>query len=475
MGGWEPYPSSPYYPATFLLPKARGKDGGNKITEYKGEKMLTFNLAPTDYTFNISVSTTNYTSKEDFKKASASLTYEKRLVNLNDFCQLIKAGHSFCHCYDDNDEPFDNSVKTKANFRYTSYMAFDIDDSSMPMEEYLTTLTYQPTIAYTTTSDGLEGKGYRYRLVYCFDGKIKGVQQYESVFWKMKEECGIVELKDTCTRGTHQPIFGNALPTGRLICSDLVYQIPTTKKGTHTKPRTDKKVPKQTKIERDPHVIVYDDTFLKDFYELALWEFVCKYCKYYPLVVESMLQFKDGYAEIDENYVKVYRAWDKEKRRIRIWQDGENRRRKLSITALLIRKIKPDITPEHLVYCLAYEVVHYYDNSDEVLNQDFILRVAKSTISKPIEEISLKGRDRRKFAIDKDYWESLGISPHAAVPIVRAMRNDIIIGNLYDASLTDKENLKVMEKYGHPVSLSALKRWRKRHGISKYNKNKVSL
>lgn len=132
--------------------------------------MLEFSTATAAYTFNVSVSTTTYGSKEEFEAASKKLVYRKQPVDIGTMCQLIKDGHSFCHCYDDNDEPFTNSTKTQANFRYTSCIAYDIDDNTLPMEEYLTTLTCLPTIAYTTTSDGI--KGNRYRLVYCFDGKI---------------------------------------------------------------------------------------------------------------------------------------------------------------------------------------------------------------------------------------------------------------------------------------------------------------
>lgn len=427
--------------------------------------MLSHTLAPSDYTFNVSISTTCYKTKEEFENASSGLIYKKQPVTISSFCRLIKEGHSFCHCYDDNDEPFSNSTKTQDNFRYTSYIAYDIDDNALPMEDYLTTLTYQPTIAYTTTSDGI--KGNRYRLVYCFDSKIKGNEQYESAFETMQDECGIGELKDNCTHGTHQPIFGNALPTCRMVCSNYIYSPPTAADNNASRK---KKVPKQTKKREEGSVIVCNDTFMKDFQELPLWKFVPTYCSKYSRIEESELTYSNGYAMIDESYLRIYRKWDKETRHTHIWKDGENRRKKLATAALIIRKIKPDITAEHLIYCLCYEVAHYYDNSDNVLNQEFILRVAKSALSKPIEDITIKGRDRRKFKVDMDYWESLGVSPKAAVAKARAVWNDERIGELYDYQLTDKENAEVMAKYGRKVSVSTIKRWRKKQGITKYNK-----
>ncbi len=428
--------------------------------------MLNYTVASSDYTFNVSVSATCYKSKKEFVEASGKLKYRKQEVTVSSFCELIKEGRSFCHCYDDDDEPFTNSTKTQDNFRYTSYIAFDIDDSPLPMENYLTTLSYQPTIAYTTASNGI--KGNRYRLIYCFDCKIKGKEQYVSLFDTMQTECGIGELVDTCTRSTAQPIFGNGMSSCQLVCTNYIYTIPTAALGTPSGTR--KKVSKQIIKKGEESVIVCNDTFIKDFEELSLGKFVSKYCSVYPHIKESELTYRNGYAPIDENYICIYRKWDVNARRIHIWKDGEGRRKRLYTAALIIRKIKPDITAEHLIFCLAYEIAHYYDNSDGVLNQSFVLRVAKAALNKPIEDITIKGHDKRKYKVDMEYWESLGVSPKAAVAKAKAVWNDERIGELYDFQLTDAENIKTMADYGLHISLSTLKRWRKKHSIAKYIK-----
>ena len=427
--------------------------------------MITYCIAPSDYTFNVSVSTTTYESKEAFVAASKKLVYRKQPVNIGTMCQFIKDGHSFCHCYDDNDEPFSNSTKTQANFRYTSCIAYDIDDNPLPMEEYLTTLTYQPTIAYTTTSDGI--KGNRYRLVYCFDGKITGKAQYEAMFETVQVESGIGELKDTCTRSPAQAFFGNALPTCRMVCTNYVYNIPTAASTTTEKRE---KVSKQRKNKKRESDIISNDTFRNDFDGMSMRKFVSTYSGEFQPIEESELTYHNGYAPIDENYLRIYRRWNPDTWHIHKWQDGEGRRKKLATAALIIRKIKPDITAEHLIYCLAYEVVHYYSNIDGVFNKSLILRVAEATLEKPIDEITIKGHDKRKYKVDMDYWKNLGVSPKAAVAKARAVWNDERIGELYDYQLTDKENADVMAKFGQKVSVSTIKRWRKKHGITKYNK-----
>lgn len=425
--------------------------------------MITYYIAPSDYIFNVSVSTTTYESKEVFVDEAKFLRYNKQSVYIDTMCRLIKEGHSLCHCYDDNDEPFTNSTKTQANFRYTSYIAYDIDDNALPMEEYLTTLTYQPTISYTTMNDGI--KGNRYRLVYCFDNKIIGTEQYMQLYDVMQVECGIGKLQDNCTRSPAQPILGNSLPTCRMACTYYVYSIPSEACTTMKKMG---KVSKQTINKKERSDIVCNDTFMKDFKGLPLWKFVSTYSGVYIPVTESKLAYRNGYALIDENYLCLYRRWDASTRKIHIWQDGEGRRKKLATAALIIRKIKPDITAEHLIYCLANEVVHYYDNSDGALNQSFILRAAKTALEKPLDEITIKGQDKRKFKVDVEYWGKIGVSPRAAVAKARGIWNDERISRLYDPELTDGENIKMMARNRIKISISTLKRWRKQHGITKY-------
>lgn len=424
--------------------------------------MITYSIAPSGYTFNMSVSTTTHKDKADFEAASKALAYQKQSTDIDSLCQLIKDGHSFCHCYDDNDETFTNSTKTQANFRYTSFIPYDIDDSILRMEEYLTTLTYQPTIAYTTTSDGI--KGNRYRLIYCFDGKIKGVRRYQALFDKMKDESGIGKL-DNCTHSPAQAFFGNALPTCRMVCSHYVYHLPTAASTTTEKKE---KVSKQIKIKKEESDIICNDTFRQDFEGMSLRKFVSTYSSEYQSIEESGLTYRNGYAPIDENYLRLYHKWDVNARHIHKWQDGEGRRKKLATAALIIRKIKPDITAEHLIYCLANEVVCYYNNIDGVLNQSFILRVAKAALERPIDEITIKGHDKRKFKVDVVYWKNQGVSIKAAVAKAKGVWNDERIGELYDLQLTDKENVKAMAEYGVKVSVPTLKRWRKKHGIAKY-------
>ena len=152
---------------------------------------------------------------------------------------------------------------------------------------------------------------------------------------------------------------------------------------------------------------------------------------------------------------------------IRKYKDGNKRRIRMYNTARILRNIKNDITAEHLAYILYCEREYYYDNSDNVLSNEKLLSIATEITSMPMERVIMNNNGKNHFKVDKKYWRELGKTPKQAVQIVRGQINDRTIGELYDCSLTDKQNLEIIKNYGIKVSLITLKRWRKKNGITK--------
>ena len=142
----------------------------------------------------------------------------------------------------------------------------------------------------------------------------------------------------------------------------------------------------------------------------------------------------------------------------------------MSNTAVIIRKIKNDITFEHLLYILVCERQYYYDNSDRVLSNKELVKIAQWAMGIPVNELNPKQIKHPKFKVDKAYWRERGITARQAANIVRGILKSQEIGSMYDFNLTDKENIQVMKDYGIKVSLITLKRWRKNNGIKVSNK-----
>ena len=149
-------------------------------------------------------------------------------------------------------------------------------------------------------------------------------------------------------------------------------------------------------------------------------------------------------------------------------RDGEQRRKRLCNTAIILRAIKRDISFEHLLYILVCERQYYYDNSDKALSNKELINIAKWAIELPIEQINPQKVKHPKFKVDKSYWAEKGFTTaRQAANIVRGMLKSQEIGSMYDFNLTDVENIKVMKDYGLSVSIKTLKRWRKKNGITK--------
>ena len=73
--------------------------------------------------------------------------------------------------------------------------------------------------------------------------------------------------------------------------------------------------------------------------------------------------------------------------------------------------------------------------------------------------------------VNPNYCAKHGVSRKKARVIASKSISGNRIGELYDCSKTDKENLELMKQQGLEISLVTLKRWRKENGIVKYKKN----
>ena len=81
-----------------------------------------------------------------------------------------------------------------------------------------------------------------------------------------------------------------------------------------------------------------------------------------------------------------------------------------------------------------------------------------------------KGTDKQ-FMVNPNYCAKYGVSKKKARVIASKAINGNRIGELYDCTKTDNENLLLMKQHGLDISLVTLKRWRKQNGITKYKKN----
>lgn len=439
-------------------------------------------------TLKVSISTQGYTQKPQGKEV-AKIRYVKQTLTIQQLIDYISQGHCITHCFEDYDEEFGQSIKKIENFRYTQLIGIDVDDSDVDLNTYISSLVYKPTIAYTTFSHKI--KGNRFRLLYIFNEKIKGAELYCNVYKWLTQD---LNLKDNCMQSCAQQMYGTT-QDAQWYVSDTTYDIPTECKQYNkecktkvSKSTTQKQVDKTSQKwqseynkkedihyignanlqKENDHLLSYN-TVVKVLYSMSPQDFIFHFRNTFEYFTSTPLHYDNGYALIPEDYYEIKRPWYKDKvgdntiSVVKTIRDGEQRRKRLCNTAIILRAIKRDITFEHLLYILVCERQYYYDNQDKALSNKELVNIAKWAIELPSEQINPQKVKHSKFKVDKSYWAEKGITARQAANIVRGIIKETEIGELYDCSLTDKANLSIMKEYGIKVSQRSLTNFKRKY------------
>ena len=439
--------------------------------------MILFNFA--DYLFEITLKTKIEMDKQielslsvDYylskPKNIAQIRYRRRTFTQNSLMVVLQTGYCVAHCFITNNEVFTQSEKTNDNFEYTQMIGVDIDDCNTDMETFIAGLKRKPTFAYTTFSNGI--KGNRFRMIYLFNQKIDSIPLYKAIYNWVTEG---LNINDNCMRSVSQQMFGTNF-AAKWYKSNVWYDVPSECKSIVSK----QKGSSELNNKEEEHFIGMTpnqekNIVVKALYSMSPQDFIFYFRNTFEYFTSTPLHYENGYALIPEDYYEIKRPWYKDKvgnntisvvRRLR---HGDKRKTHMSNTAVIIRKIKNDITFEHLLYILVCERQYYYDNSDKVLPNKELINIAQWAMGIHVNELNPKQIKHPKFKVDKSYWAEKGITAKQAANIVRGMLKSREIGSMYDLNLTDAENVKVMKDYGLSVSIKTLKRWRKKNGITK--------
>lgn len=428
------------------------------------------------FTFNLSISTKNYIGKN---QSWNTTTYLKTKLTLSEFINKIKDGYCYCYVFNDLDEEFGQSVKTLNNFLYSNIISIDIDDSKIEMNRYIDNLSIKPTFAYTTPSNGV--KGYRFRLVYIFNDKIKGVEAYKAAYKALISKLNIM-LTDNCASSPAQQMGGN--DNAEVYTSNVIYNndILETNPINDNKP-TEVKSPKQVEIKPDAKFELNPE-FLNDFNHSDYSTFLTKYLDIYPFFSSSNLEYiseDTPYILLPQNYLEIKRYWLIDKvidddnevisktcvpKRIK---DGEHRRNKLFINGILRRFITNDkISNEYMLTMLVYELYYYIDNRTDIITKQHLYNIYASVMSADLSKYKkLSIQEHPNFIVNYDYCIKYGINRRQARNLSKKILKYNEIGNLYDCLLTDRQNLEVMRSFGLNISLRTLKYFKEYAGLTR--------
>lgn len=455
----------------------------------------------TEFEFAISVSTGSYPTKKPEK--AWEIQYSPQTITIPDLERLQREGKSFCYNFKDVSDSGLITVhqKTLKGFDYTNVLFYDIDKMPVSMNDYIKPLPFKPTLAYTTISNGIdkhEGKYgvFGYRLIYAFQEPVTSIDEFDELYYAIASANGFRQQQyDDGTkyefdyRKVNQQYYGGGL-NSETYRSDIVYcqadfsayieqgikLRQTISGGSKTKNKKSTKekenFPRQIIIRQAQEGQAYysemENPFFNDLFTLSPSDFLLTYDKAYLDVYHRSLSSPltlstDGkYWIYPEDYQEVKRHWCRDengKRHVGKWAIGSGRKKRMYVTAQIMRYNVTNITREELIYCLIRERF-YYDNSDNNLNNKFIIQVADSALS---NEFKLSPCKHPKISVNKDYAQAMGMTANAAKNHIRKEMKEEQVMAYYDFGLSVKENLKVMKANGIKVGKSYLYNMRQKY------------
>lgn len=430
---------------------------------------------------NISISTQSYKVKPSDKEIS-KMQFTNTNISLEVFAELIKNGYNFTHQFTTINPTFSIKKKTKNNFKSTQIVCLDIDNGNKPFNEFISKLTYLPTISYTSPSYNAINEKYKFRLIYVFNDVITNPNEYESLYWCLVNQMNIDnEFTNDDNRVRNISYYLN----GSFGCDmnnnfnqiynikdfNFVFQNNNDNYNSlyinlNDKKDTTTKLPKNTKLSKK---------FINDLNTLEPFKFIIKYKSVYPIFERTEVNFNDGFALLDEDYIQINRKWtwgslettnglSKLYTITQKIKDGQGRRYHIGLAAMIRRKINPNVTLEHLIVNAVYDRLYYYDNSDGILTNQVLIERCCYVMN--LKEITIKSYNKKRFMIDKKYWSEKGINANQAKNIVRKQLNYESIGSWYDCLKSVKENLIWAKENNIKVSMKTLYRFCKDNEVS---------
>jgi len=220
---------------------------------------------------------------------------------------------------------------------------------------------------------------------------------------------------------------------------------------------------------------------------MSYGDLLLKYSDTYPIFEHTLLGEVDDdtpFIMLSSNYIEIKRYWFMEtvydengdKRysasRVKKIKDGEHRRKKLFLNGILRRIMVNDLSFEHLLNNMVYELYHYIDNSKDRITKKDLFDISVNIYKSDIDNYNgLIKRDKRKFIVNDKYCIKHNLNRKQVRNISRKLITYNQIGELYDFNLTDRQNVEQFKEYGLNISTKTLQRFRNEMGITKYDKS----
>lgn len=424
--------------------------------------------------FTLGISINGY--KEKPIKFDNSIKYIKQSLTIEQLASYIKEGHVITHNFKDTfDEEFIKSNITIANFDYTYLVLIDIDDCKYNMNDFLSFLDIKPSLAYTTSSN-INNVSNRFRIAYLFNKTIRSNEEYKEVANAIVEYFESVvsdyKHKDNTCINSSQVMFGNPKKNIEIIYNDNTYDkdefcisfcIKEKREEHYTNGNAEKETEQLKKTIKITDKEFIDDFFNitnKDSYFAFVEKYQSKYWYYDHTPIENEFDEDIPFFKLPDNYISIKRYMCKdyfeknngEKKYFeRVAKIKKGNRSKLLFVACILRKMMyHEVTFEHLLFCLLLDRQYFVDNTDKEVTNKKLFTIARNAMNSK-ETIKVE-KDKRQYVVNKLYCAKYGISAKAVNNMIKKQLFDEQIGNIYDFSISVKENMKIMKEMGIKVS-----------------------
>ena len=443
-------------------------------------------------------------------------------------------GHTFCNLFNGytntynqtlirkTDNAFTMSAKCDNYFNGSYTVSVDIDEITnyTNAADFISALSKQPTFWNSTYNHLQANKGIRIRLVYVFDELIKG-NDYGWFYRYVSSNVVNQIIKDTnesidnCSLKASQYFNGtNINNTGLNVeygISNIIYSFSdfdindynfysfllndntVVKKDKKNKkdeyiriyttyyndlqksatPTNEEKEHLNTVISVDAENNKVSESLLSDMTRLDYDEFMKwnrhKYNYFYRVDNYNWIDagaFK--WAFIDKEYFSLY--WN-----VNTVKDGSKRRKKIFERMCLRRVINPNVDADTLAFNTYEDIHRFFDNSDGILNSDFIERNIEYCFTLTIEQI------KELYSENIEYLKTKAPKKgkiYSFKQVAVKDRNTFIsqiemteIMSYYNSDLTIKENLQYLSNWGFNVCEKTLYNYLNKLGLS----NKQSI
>lgn len=382
-----------------------------------------------NYSGRMCISSTYYNEKPTGSEI-AKIQFNPMTVSNDLLSSFISGGYCYC--------PTDRKLE---RVKESDYICIDVDDSTVEMNDYVSTLTDKPTIYYTTPSNGNIEKSqqkfgddrhiYRFRLLYALDTPTSNATEYEQAFRYITTANNMTSVD---YRRANQ--YYNGSKGCELHNTHRVYSLPDEYKDVvldNGKGKGGNPKPKQpaggVSSGNSHNETTLDEDVLSAFLDCGKYEDFLSW--YSGMFGASTLLRQTPYLPDEEDerklvcgdyYVipKKYIGWD-QANKTKIygkWLDGEDRHTKIYITGIILRKLNPTASADDLLREIVAILMTHYD----ICNPDGKLKFSKRNILQLLDSVmkadltkELKEIKHPSFKVSSSYCDRNRVSKRAVV------------------------------------------------------------